>query len=411
VDPKKQLPGSVIGGMLLIAGSCIGAGMLALPILTGLAGFFPSMFALFAAWAFMTYTGLLLTEACGWFYGQVNFLSMAKEALGETGRIVGWLTYLFLFYSLLVAYAAASGGIFSAILVDFFGLQLPGSVCSIFFTFVFGWIIYLGTRSVDLLNRLLMAGLILAYLGMICLGVFHIHLNLLSYIDSKYVLASLPVLVISFGFQNMIPSMTAYLKGDLRRVRMTVLGGSLMTLVVYVLWCALVLGIVPVEGPHGIVATYNSPEGKEATSAMSYALGNVKIVSFAQAFAFFAIVTSFLAQGLTLTHFLGDGLKPKGADEASFIQKNKWWLCSLALLPPLILALLVPCLFYKALNFGGGFCAMILFGILPICMVWIGRYKMNKTSLYHVAGGKPALLVALAFTCLVIGYSLVHTFF
>ena len=38
---KKE--GSVIGGILLIAGSCIGAGMLGLPILTGLVGFFPSL--------------------------------------------------------------------------------------------------------------------------------------------------------------------------------------------------------------------------------------------------------------------------------------------------------------------------------------------------------------------------------
>src|SRR5271170_1531697 len=96
--------GTFIGGILLIAGSCIGAGMLALPIMTGLAGFFPSLVALFISWAFMTFTALLLVEVCGWFYGQVNLLTMAKESLGEVGRTVGWVTYLFLFYALLIAY-------------------------------------------------------------------------------------------------------------------------------------------------------------------------------------------------------------------------------------------------------------------------------------------------------------------
>ena len=38
---KKE--GSVFGGMLLIAGSCIGSGMLGIPIVTGVAGFFPSL--------------------------------------------------------------------------------------------------------------------------------------------------------------------------------------------------------------------------------------------------------------------------------------------------------------------------------------------------------------------------------
>ena len=242
---KKDLPGSVLGGMLLIAGSCIGAGMLALPILTGLAGFFPSMIAMLAAWAFMTFTGLLLVEMCGWDYGEVHILSLAKESLGEWGRIVGWITYVFLFYSLLVAYVSASGTVFSAILSDLFGWHFVPWAASLIFTAIFGFIVYLGTRPVDLLNRLLMAGLIVGYFGMIGLGTFRIHPKLLFHIDPKFTLISLPVLVISFGFQNMVPSMTTYLRGDLKRVRITVLGGSLMTLAVYVLWSLLVLGTIP----------------------------------------------------------------------------------------------------------------------------------------------------------------------
>ena len=93
--------GKVIGGMLLVAGSCIGAGMLALPILTGLAGFFPSLFMMIVSWAFMTFTGLLLIEVNGWFKFQVNLVSMAEESLGKKGKLIAWLAYLFLFYSLL----------------------------------------------------------------------------------------------------------------------------------------------------------------------------------------------------------------------------------------------------------------------------------------------------------------------
>ena len=44
----NEKSGSVLGGMLLIAGSCIGAGMLGLPILTGLSGLMPSLFMFFA---------------------------------------------------------------------------------------------------------------------------------------------------------------------------------------------------------------------------------------------------------------------------------------------------------------------------------------------------------------------------
>jgi tyrosine-specific transport protein len=391
MNSDRLLPGSTLGGMLLIAGSCIGAGMLALPILTGLAGFFPSLSMLLLAWAFMTFTGLLLVEVNGWFFGQVNLLSMVEESLGKSARIVAWTSYLFLFYSLLVAYVAASGAIFSAILESLIHIHLPDWAASLFFTLIFGWIIYLGTRPVDLLNRILMAGLIITYLAMIAFGLSKIQPKLLLEWAPRHLFASLPVLVISFGYQNLIPSLTAYMKGDLRRVRLTIIGGSLISLALYVLWSFLVLGIVSYPD---IVQSYK--KGEEATIALSATLGSSGISYFAQGFAFFAIVTSFLAQGLTLTHFLADGFK------LAITQKNIRWLILLALLPPLVLALCYPQIFFKALNFAGGICAMVLFGILPTLMAWIGRYYKKLTSNYHVRGGKLSLAAAFCFSLFVI---------
>src|SRR3972149_4119009 len=107
-------PGSIFGGMLLIAGSCIGAGMLGLPIVTGLAGFYPSLVMIFLVWGFMTSTALLLVEVNGWFSGQVNYISMVGHSLGKIGRALCWILYLFLFYSLLMAYIVGSSGIVSS---------------------------------------------------------------------------------------------------------------------------------------------------------------------------------------------------------------------------------------------------------------------------------------------------------
>lgn len=391
---ERLVPGSVPGGALLIAGSCIGAGMLALPIVTGLAGFFPSMIAFFVSWAFMTFTAFLLVEINGWFSREVNLLSMVKESLGVPGRTVAWISYLLLFYSLLVAYTAASGSIFAAILESLFGFQISPPAASIFFTFLFGWIIYLGTRPTDVLNRFLMIGLIACYLGMILLGIFQVQPEYLIHVKPEYLFSSLPILVVSFGFQNMIPTLTGYMKGDLQRVKKAILLGSLMTLAVYSIWSFLVLGVVPPEGAGSIEESYRS--GHEATYALRAALGSNKITYFAQGFAFFAIVTSFLAQGLSLSHFLADGFgKTPG-------RKNSHWFCLLALGPPLIFALSYPEIFFQALSFAGGICAMVLFGILPVLTAWAGRYK-KKLSTYHPRGGKAALLFALAFSFLVIG--------
>src|SRR3990172_6826253 len=120
-----EKPGSLLGGMLLISGSCIGAGMLGLPIVTGLAGFFPSLIMFFLAWLFMTFTGLLLVDVNSSFKRQVNFVTMVGHSLGRFGRLLCWVLYVFLFYSLLVAYTTGSGGLVSSFLGALFSNSFP----------------------------------------------------------------------------------------------------------------------------------------------------------------------------------------------------------------------------------------------------------------------------------------------
>jgi len=391
---EKIFTGRVFGGMLLVAGSCIGAGMLALPILTGMVGFYPSLLLFFIAWAFMTFTGLLMVEVNGWFQGQVNVVSMAKKTLGFSGKTLAWTLYLFLFYALLVAYISASGGLFSVFFQESFGRQMPEWLASLLFTLFFGIVIYLGTKPVDIWNRYLMAGLILSYFGMIFLGLGKVDATYFSHTNWKYLLMPLPVLVVSFGFHNMIPSLFTYLHGSIRKTRLTILGGSLITLAIYLIWELLVLGVVPLSGSGGIQDSYE--RGVEAAQAMRAVLGSNWITAYAQGFAFFAIVTSFLAQGLSLTHFLADGFKLHPE------KKHSLPLCLLTLAPPFIFAMVYPQIFFQALSFAGGICAVILFGIMPALMVWIGRYKKQLSFGYRIPGGKFSLILVILFSLFIV---------
>lgn len=381
--------GSVFGAMLLITGSCVGAGMLALPIMTGLAGFIPSLFMFLIAWAFMTLCALLLIEVNGWFKHRVNIISMAGHSLGQLGRSISWLLYLFLFYALSVAYISGSGSLVSTFFSNTFSVQFPIWAASLFFVILFGTIVYLGTRQVDWWNRALMALKIAAFLGLIYLGFRHIEPNLLLYSKPEYAIFSLPVLIIAFGFHNMIPSIMTYLNNDVRRVKQAILGGSIFALIIYLIWEILVLGIVPIEGKWGIVESLKSD--MEASQSLSGVLGISWVSSFAQALAFFAILTSFLAQSLGLVHFLADGLRMKIEGKREPVV-----LCGLALIPPLIMALIYPQLFFKALNFAGGICANILFGFLPAVIVWMGRKQHvpapDQPAFYRVTGGTPLLV-------------------
>jgi tyrosine-specific transport protein len=359
--------GSVFGGILLIAGSCIGAGMLALPVITGIAGFFPSVTMFLFAWLFMMTTSLLLLEVNLTLGYNLSLVSLAEKTLGSSGKFLTWVLFVFLFYSLSIAYIAASGSILQSILKDLFNYELSQLTGSILFTLVFGIVIYIGTRSVDYLNRFLMIGLIVAYCILVLLGVFHIHSSYLMTQAWKYAFAAIPVIIISFGYHNMIPSLAYYFKGDLRRLRISIFLGSLVPLFIYLLWEAVMLGIIPIHGREGLLHTLD--QGKAATHALRAAVGKSWINTVAQAFALLAIVTSFLAQSLSLVDFLADGLKIKKQ------RGGRLLLILLTLAPPFIFAFLFPGIFIKALNIAGGFSAVILFGVMPAAMVWVLRYR------------------------------------
>lgn len=374
--------GSFIGGMLLIAGSCVGAGMLALPITTGIAGFIPSLFSFLIAWSFMTLTGLLMVEVNSTFKERVNIGSMAERALGPAGRVVSWVLYLFLFYSLLIAYISGSGSL------AFTALAVPKWLGSTIFTIGLGFLAYQGTRMVDHWNRALMIGKITTYLGMVVLGFQHLQPHLLTHSKPLYAIFSLPVLVIAFGYHNMIPTLMHYMHYDAKKVRQTILAGSLFALVVYIIWDAVVLGIVPVEGKWGLIESLR--HGRQASDAVAGILGLSWVSTFAEGLALFALLSSFLAQTLALIHFLADALKVKREKQETVP------LCFLALVPPLIFGIVYPDIFVYALNFAGGICAVVLFGILPVIMAWKARYRDSLQGSYQLMGGKRLLVTILS---------------
>lgn len=374
--------GSVLGGALLVAGSCIGAGMLALPIVTGMSGFFCSTILFFFAWGFMISTALLLVETNGWFHERISFLSLLDHTIGRSFKAVGWITYLFLFYALLVAYISGAGTLFASFFYSFFNLQIPDWLGSVALIVLFGWVVYLGTRSVDLCNRFLMSVKILFFGFLVLSSMTYVNPQLLLHVDFMYASKSFPLLIIAFGFQNMVPSLTNYMKGDLKRVRLSIVMGSLMAFAVYLIWECIVLGILPLDQIRESLQT-----GRDSSQALSLFLNLTQIKIWAGGLAFFAILTSFFSQALSLVHFLADGFKIRCKKHESLS------LCLLTFCPPLLFALCYPQLFFKALNFAGGVCAVVLYGILPVIMVWVGRYRKAMKGAYRFPFGKLSLIL------------------
>lgn len=390
MNKKSQL----IGGILLVSGTTIGAGMLALPVITGFAGFFPSLVLLVFYWFFMTYTALLMLEVNLGMPGETNLISMAKRTLGRGGEIISWLTYLFLLYSLTTAYIAGSGPIVIDFVKAISGFTLPAWFGPFPLLIIFGLFVYEGTKSVDYINRLLMAGLIICYAAMVIFLTPHVNPQLLYHEDWKFLVIAVSLVATSFGFHIIIPSLTAYFQRDVAQLKKAIIIGSLIPLVVYVSWEILALGIIPIQGPNGIVEGYK--KGSDGAYLLTAFVEHSAISLLARFFSFFAIVTSFLGVSLSLSHFLADGLKIKPSKGGGIV------IYALTFLPPLVFTLVDPRAFLTALEYAGAFGVVIMLALLPALMVWRGRSRKLYTSPFQVPGGKAGLAATIFVSLIVI---------
>ena len=378
--------GHVVGGSLLIAGTMIGVGMLALPVATAPAGFIPAVALYLLCWIFMLCTGLLLLEVCMWMPKDANMITMATSLLGPIGKYVCWVVYLFLFLTVMIAHVAGGGDILNEI----FNNSLPHWASQILYVVIFIPVVYLGAKSVDRTNIFLMAGLIISYFLFVITAADHVSLQPLKRVEWSKAWFALPILFTAFTFQVIIPTLMSYMKRDVKKVRLAIFIGTALPLIVYLLWQFVIMGTVPFEGPNSLMSA--KAQGQTAVIPLKAITANPYLFSIGKAFAFFTLTASYLALSLAYLDFLADGLK---------LKKNantKMWLCLLVFVPPTLIAIIYPKIFLTALSYAGGYSCAILFGLFPPLMAWVGRhYKHYHDETKLLFGGRYFLTVLIVF--------------
>lgn len=354
------------GGSLIVAGTSIGAGMLGLPVVIAPSGFIPSLIVLTACWAFMCSTGLLFAELSCSYKERVNILSMATRSFGASGKVFALLVYLFLFYCLAVAYFVGGGSLLSTIFSMSLGVQERVFV----FALLFIPIVAFGKRVVDPINRISMWGLLATYVAFSCTGISSINTTYLSRSDWDLLWLALPISFVSFAYQGTIPTLASWVEYDKKLLKKSIVIGTLITLAVYLFWVVLILGIVPFDGKEGLQEAYR--EGHDAIHALQFAAYSQYVALFGKAFAFFAIVTSFLGVGIGLVDFFADAFGIEKKRASGLIS-----LLFLSFFVPLVFSLTYPHLFLEALGYAGGFGSSLLLGALPIAMVWKAKYRQK----------------------------------
>ena len=389
--------GSVLGGALLVAGTTIGGGMLALPVLTSPGGFIPSLVLYVICWLFMTLTGLLFLELSLQMEEGANIVTMAKRTLGLPGKAIAWVLYLFLFYCLTIAYIVGCGDIVSQV----FNGYIPRSFGPLVFVLLFSPFIYGGAKLVSKFNFFLMLSLGALYCGFVLIGLPFVETSNLLRSNWNLSLMALPIAFISFAYQGIVPTLVTYLHHDRKKISKSIWIGTLIPLVTYIVWQWLILGIIPFSGPNGLEETLE--KGYNAVYPLKNHLAIPYIYTLGQYFAFFALLTSFYGVALGLKDFLADGLKIKKTP------KGKLLLLAMICIPPLAVAMNYPGIFLSALDLAGGYGSALLLGLLPIIMVAKWRYEHQEAP-QIVKGGNLVLAILAAFVICEVGIEVYKLF-
>lgn len=373
-----------IGSTLLVAGTMIGAGMLAMPLTSAGIGFGFTLVLLLGLWALLTFSALLFVELYQTAESDAGIGTLAEQYFGKAGRIIATAVLIIFLYALIAAYISGGGSLLKDLLPESF----DDKVSILLFTVIFGSFIVIGTHSVDKINRVLFFVMLAAFAVVLSLMLPEIKFdNLMATpIDNALIISASPVFFTAFGFHGSIPSLNKYLGGNVKALRISILVGSAITLCAYILWQMSTHGLLTQNEFLQILKEDATLNGLvKATLAIT---GSNIIAGAVKLFSTLALVTSFLGVGLGLLECIEDLLK------RSFnISAGRISLGLMTFIPPLVFALFYPEGFILALGYAGQMFAFYAV-VLPVSLVWKAR-RTHTNLPYKVWGGNLTLIIVL----------------
>jgi tyrosine-specific transport protein len=409
-----------IGCILILIGTSIGAGMLAMPLASSIITFPTAMILLFCAWLVMSVTGLFMLEVVLKMpQERAHFSSMAKATAGPIGQFVAWLSTICLFYSLMSAYTAGNSSLIQIGLSQWFGWHLSSMICAIGFILVVALIVYNSMRGVDLWMRGLMsfkgAALLVMLLGLMpsihlaplwpdpAFGL-SINSNESTLHTLKILLLATPIFLVGFGYHIVLPSFVHYIGPEPKRLRRIIWIGTTVSLVVYIIWLSVSYGVIPLNGPDGLITLHNNGDHVDQFMLQfEHVLGAVWLKWAITIFSNIAMTTSCLGVALGLFDFLADGLKRPNT------KMGRLQTLLITMLPPLVVAILWPHFFLLGLSLAGLF-LVILEVLLPVWMWWGARHLPHLQYPYTVRFGKTLAVFVLIVGVVFLAASLLARF-
>lgn len=383
------------GTTLLIAGTCIGSGMLALPMLLAKIGLLYSTLFIVLVWGAVYYTALIGIEIHirdrGAFIGSIA----DKLSLPVVG-LIGKLCLKLLHYSLIAAYIYGSASVIQKTFGVVLGMEQIGCYCAAFTIAL----LLLPIKLIDYINRILFFCLLAIFGILLLMLVAVIDLNKLPLMTVNYSNiydwpAILPIIFTSFGFQGSMHTIVNYCDLDIKKLKKAVFIGTLIPTVVYVIWIFSVLSVLyNYDKEFYLTMMSEDLEVGDLIERLTALLSNNYIAIVIRTLSLLAITTSLIG--------VSCGLSDSIANQIGWAIKNfifrRAVAAILTVIPGLALAVLIPNAFISILGFAG----MILSVIAILLPVYLFTRIKNTQPYYSELDNRTVILGAGLFGFIVI---------
>lgn len=295
-----------IGATFIVAGTTIGAGMLAMPMSAAPLGFLGSICALVFLWAIMYKSATLMVKCSLLTAPGQSIAWIAGDVFGKKLHyVLSFLLMLFL-TALLAAYIDGGTSILYAQFVNTDKLFLK---CLLLAGFILPLV--LGTHWVDRKNRFMLILMVILLLSVV--------FSLFPYITLENLMEGdvfnkgtwsfvLPVFFTSFGFHASIPSLIQYCGREEKELNSIMFWGSFLPCLLYILWLLVAEGVLPLQGAFSFASI---PQGD--LGGFLHLLTEIThspfIGIFSRIFAFLAIATSFLGVSIGLFDLIKEHIR------------------------------------------------------------------------------------------------------
>ncbi len=350
----------LLNAILLVSGTAIGAGLIALPLTSVNLGMNVSVAIIFFM-VFVAYKTSMMTIDLNAANGKsASIVDLSRSISGEKAFITSMISFYTLSFSLLSVYFSGIANTLSSFFN--FNDNFIILICGLVLFFVLS----LKYSAFSKLNSVLVVSLLV----IISSAIIQVHTKEAAIAPTTYyvpqsfsineIIAFLPIIFTSFGVQNICPHVFESLNKDRKKIKIAFLIGILIPALVYIVWNSCVFENVLARDMFFFQKMQNHQISVgELIQFLCKSSGSMYMEIFFKTLSLFAIITSAIGIGL--------GLK-KSIEES--VTSSKYMASGVVCAIPVVLCMAVPNAFINILSFGGM--------IATVFVIFVPYYLLKK---------------------------------